>query len=207
LLLFSRLGCKRPIPTACAIRIIHVRSHDGGTVRIRNSMSRMFRKLRLLKRRFARIRRRCVNYLVTHIIQWRLRLPRFGRRLRTWLGASVVSLVSFAISAAIVIAPQFRAKVDNFQPLESVLSQLGATYGAILALVLTLSIIPIQRAAQAWSSSIIRLYRRDRATHITFVRTSTSLHRSRRSSELWAGPARSGCTWPARVILQQAPFS
>lgn len=62
-----------------------------------------------------------------------------------------------------------RAKVDNFQPLESVLAQLGATYGAILALVLTLSIIPIQRAAEAWSSSIIRLYRRDYATHITFV--------------------------------------
>jgi hypothetical protein len=96
-------------------------------------------------------------------------LARFGRRLRTWLGASVISLVSFTISATIVIAPQLRAKVDNFQPLESVLSQLGATYGAILALVLTLSIIPIQRAAEAWSSSIIRLYRRDRATHITFV--------------------------------------
>jgi hypothetical protein len=96
-------------------------------------------------------------------------LARFGGRLRAWLGAAAISLISFPIAAAILIVPQLRAKVDNFQPLESVLAQLGATYGAILALVLTLSIIPIQRAAEAWSSSIIRLYRRDRATHITFV--------------------------------------
>ena len=122
-----------------------------------------------MKQRLAQVRRRCANYWTTHIVQWHLRLALFGRRLRAWLGASAVSLFSFAIAAAILIVPQFRATVDNFQPLEAVLSQLGATYGTILALVLTLSIIPIQRAAEVWSSSIVRLYRRDPVTYATFV--------------------------------------
>lgn len=71
--------------------------------------------------------------------------------------------------AAILVVPQLRATVDSFRELGSVLSQLGATYGTILALVLTLSIIPIQRAAEVWSPSIVRLYRRDPATYVTFV--------------------------------------
>lgn len=122
-----------------------------------------------MKQRLAQIRKRCANYLAIHIVQWQLRLALFGRRLLAGLGASAVSLFSLAIAAAIVIVPQLRATVDNFQPLEAVLPQLGATYGTILALVLTLSIIPIQRAAEVWSSSIIHLYRRDPRTYATFV--------------------------------------
>ena len=117
----------------------------------------------------AQIRRRCANYWTAHIVHWRLRLARFGRRLLAWLGASAVSLFSFVIGTAILIVSQLRATVDSFQPLEAVLSQLGATYGTILALVLTLSIIPIQRAAEVWSPSIVRLYRRDPVTYVTFV--------------------------------------
>lgn len=73
------------------------------------------------------------------------------------------------ISAAILFVPQLHTAIDNFQPLESVFSQIGATYGTILALVLTLSLIPIQRAAEVWSSSIVRLYRRDPVTYLTFM--------------------------------------
>lgn len=122
-----------------------------------------------LKQRLAQTRRRYANYWRTQIVQWRLRLGLFGRRARAGFGASAVSLFSVAISAAILIFPQLRATVDSFQPLEAVLSQLGATYGTILALVLTLSIIPIQRAAEVWSPSIVRLYRRDPVTYVTFV--------------------------------------
>jgi len=73
------------------------------------------------------------------------------------------------MAAGILLIPQLRVIADAFQSLEAILPQLGATYGTILALVLTLSIIPIQRAAEIWSPSIIRLYRRDRATYVTFV--------------------------------------
>lgn len=110
-----------------------------------------------------------MNHGTTLVVHWRIRLTFFGRRVGTWFGASAISLFSFVIGAAILIDPQFRAKVDSFKQLESVVTQLGATYGTILALVLTLSIIPIQRAAEAWSPSIIHLYRRDRVTYVTFV--------------------------------------
>ena len=122
-----------------------------------------------MKRRLAQIRKRCANYWATHIVQWHLRLALFGRRFRGWIGALAVSLFSFVIAAAVLLVPQLRATADGFQPLEAVLSQLGATYGTILALVLTLSIIPIQRAAEVWSPSIVRLYRRDPVAYVTFV--------------------------------------
>jgi predicted membrane protein DUF2254 len=122
-----------------------------------------------VKQRLAQIWRRCVNYWTTRIIQWHLRLVLFGRRVRDCLEASAVSLFALAIGVALLLVPQLRAAVDSFQPLEAILSQLGATYGTILALVLTLSIIPIQRAAEVWSPSIVRLYRRDPVTYVTFV--------------------------------------
>ena len=85
------------------------------------------------------------------------------------MGSVVVSLFGFTIAAGVLLSPQLRAVADQFQPLEAILSQLGATYGTILALVLTLSLIPIQRAGEVWSPSIVRLYRRDPVTYVTFV--------------------------------------
>lgn len=125
-----------------------------------------------MKQHLAKVRRRCANFCTIHIVHWRLRLAIFVQRLRKRIGALAVSLFSFVVGAAIIIVPQLRATVDSFEPLESVLSQLGATYGTILALVLTLSIIPIQRAAEVWSPSIVRLYRRDPVTYVTFVTLS-----------------------------------
>ncbi len=122
-----------------------------------------------LKRHLLRIHKRFDGYLSTIVVQWQLQFALFRRRFRACLGASAVSLFSFGVAAAIVLFPQIRALVDNFQPIEAVLSQVGATYGTILALVLTLSLIPIQRAAEVWSPSIVRLYRRDPATYATFV--------------------------------------
>ncbi len=81
----------------------------------------------------------------------------------------MVSLFGCATAAGVLFIPQIRGAADAFQPLEAILSQLGATYGTILALVLTLSIIPIQRAGEVWSPSIIRFYRRDPVTYVTFV--------------------------------------
>lgn len=122
-----------------------------------------------MKQRLVQIRKRCTNSWKTFIFKWNLRLVLWGRRFRVWFSASVVSSFSITVATVILSVPQFRDVVDKFDPLESILSQLGATYGTILALVLTLSIIPIQRAAEVWSTSIVRLYRRDPVTYTTFV--------------------------------------
>lgn len=119
--------------------------------------------------RLTQITKRIANYWAPRLVQWRLRLAIFNRRLRAWTGSAAVSLFGFAIAAAVLSIPQLRTVADEFRPLEAILSQLGATYGTILALVLTLSIIPIQRAGEVWSPSIIRIYRRDPVTYVTFV--------------------------------------
>ena len=114
-------------------------------------------------------RKRVADYMASKVVEWRLRLAVFVRQLRVWVGSSAVSLFGITVAACILLIPQLRCVADAFQPLEAILSQLGATYGTILALVLTLSIIPIQRAGEVWSSSIVRLYRGDPVTYITFV--------------------------------------
>tara|TARA_R110002096_G_scaffold244716_2_gene436869 strand:+ start:2168 stop:4288 length:2121 start_codon:yes stop_codon:yes gene_type:complete len=92
-----------------------------------------------------------------------------GRRLRAWIERSAISLFVIPIAASLLAISSLRSTADAFQPLEAIQTALGATYGTILALVLTLSFVPIQRAAEAWTSSIVRLYRSDRLTHVTFI--------------------------------------
>lgn len=117
---------------------------------------------------FNNLRRRFFH-VVNIIAQWRLRLVMLDSRFRAWIANVFVSLFAIAIAASILLVTNIRNTIDSFQPLEAILTQLGATYGTILALVLTLSLIPIQRAGEVWSPSIVRLYRRDPVTHITFV--------------------------------------
>jgi len=115
------------------------------------------------------IRKHVVNYWSSRLLQSWLHVTIFTRRFCAWTSGAVVGLLGCSIAASVLFTPQLRTTADAFQPLEAILSQLGATYGTILALVLTLSIIPIQRAGEVWSPSIIRLYRQNPATYITFV--------------------------------------
>jgi hypothetical protein len=103
------------------------------------------------------------------IAHWFFRIVVFWRKLRTALARIAITVSAFIASLGLLCFPEVRKLIDDFKPLEGILSQLGATFGTIFALVLSLSIIPIQRAGEAWSPSIIRLYRRDRATHLSFV--------------------------------------
>ncbi len=81
----------------------------------------------------------------------------------------LITLLAAISGAAALYFPTSQKALADFKATEAVFTSLGATFGTILALVLTLSIIPIQRAGEVWSPSIMRLYRRDRLTHITFI--------------------------------------
>lgn len=122
-----------------------------------------------MKKWLTQLRKRIADYWAVGVVEWRLRLAVFNRKLRVWMGSVAVSLFGFTAAACVLFVPQFRSVADGFTPSEAILSQLGATYGTILALVLTLSIIPIQRAGEVWSSSIVRIYRGDPVTYSTFV--------------------------------------
>jgi hypothetical protein len=122
-----------------------------------------------VKKWLTQLRNRVSDYWAVGVVEWRLRLAVFSLKLRVWIGSAAVSLFGFTAAACVLFVPMFRNVADSFIPSEAILSQLGATYGTILALVLTLSIIPIQRAGEVWSSSIVRIYRGDPVTYITFV--------------------------------------
>ena len=122
-----------------------------------------------MKWRIAERRKRIADYWARKVVHWRLRVMVFARRLLAGIAGVAVSLFASALAAALLLIPQLRSIADAFHPLEAILSQIGATYGTILALVLTVSLIPIQRAAEVWSPSIVRLYRRDPVAYVTFV--------------------------------------
>lgn len=102
--------------------------------------------------------------------------PRWLRRLRRSTGQLLslakgvaISIVGVAIALAMIMFSPIKAHIAAFDSLEAILTQMGATYGTILALALSLSITPIQRASEVWSPSVIRLYKNDLATQITVV--------------------------------------
>lgn len=109
------------------------------------------------------------NYLIVKKTNLWLRIGDYSRKLRRQVGIFGISLCGTFAAGILVVIPQIRSAVDA-QPIpRDILTQLGVIYGTILALVLTLSMIPVQRAGEVWSRSIVHLYRRDRVAQATFI--------------------------------------
>lgn len=102
-------------------------------------------------------------------LSWRLELAIHWRNAWERLGPALLTIISLACGIWVLISPELKQVVDAFPPLEAVLTQMGATYGTILALVVTLSAIPVQKAGDAWTASVVQHYKRDRITQFTFV--------------------------------------
>lgn len=122
-----------------------------------------------IRSRLTQIRKRITDYWATGTVHWSLRLVAFWRRLRAMTVRVAISIFGIIVASGLLCFQPFRIALDDFKPFETILAPLGATYATILALVLTLSIVPIQRAGEVWSPSIVRLYRRDPATHVSFI--------------------------------------
>jgi hypothetical protein len=116
-----------------------------------------------------RWRAQWTQFRATAVLRVQVLLVTGTRRIRSWLGQVAITLFGCLLAAFMVLNPAMRRLADAFSPVESVLTQLGVIYGTILALVLTLSIIPIQRAAEALSPSVVRIYRQDPGTYLTFL--------------------------------------
>jgi len=119
----------------------------------------------LMRQRLKSMYNGCLAWLAS---LW-LRTIMLWRRTATATSTVVITMIAVAADAAVFYFPAARAALDAYQAVDTILISLGATFGTILALVLTLSIIPVQRAGDVWSPSIIRLYRRDKLTHFTFI--------------------------------------
>ncbi|MCD4813643.1 hypothetical protein K8S19_08125 [bacterium] len=112
---------------------------------------------------------RIKTYLTIKVVRLWFYITSFSRGLLLKTSKIMIGIIGLIIASFILGYPPLRTALNTTQSIDKMLIQLGATYGTILALVLTLSIIPIQRAAEAWSSSIVRLYRRDLITNASFV--------------------------------------
>jgi len=58
--------------------------------------------------------------------------------------------------------------IENYS-FSNILITLASIAGTILALVFTLSLIPIQNAASMWSFSVLKIYKKDRVSYRTFL--------------------------------------
>ena len=62
----------------------------------------------------------------------------------------------------------FQLNLENIN-FQNILIALATIFATILALVFTLSLIPIQNAASMWTFSILRIYREDKTNYIIFL--------------------------------------
>ena len=98
-----------------------------------------------------------------------LALRRSGWWLRKGLSASAVSIAG-ATAAAYLLVPSVRAHLSETEgQLPGIFLAAGGLIGTTLALVFSLSVIAVQRAAEAFSPSITWLYRNDWQTQAAFI--------------------------------------
>ena len=109
------------------------------------------------------------NSWTVRLLQLRMRIMLLWNMVVDGVSSILITLLAATFGTTALYIPASQKALSDFDAVETVLTSMGATFGTILALVLTLSIIPIQRAGEAWSPSIVRLYRRDSLTHLTFI--------------------------------------
>jgi hypothetical protein len=80
----------------------------------------------------------------------------------------IVSIAG-ALLAGVLILPQTQAALRQFQNYHDVFIAAGGLIGTMLALVFSLSIIPVQRAVETFTASISRLYREGTPAQFIFV--------------------------------------
>jgi len=106
--------------------------------------------------------------LTLRATQWRSITVIKLRQFRTYTSNCAVSIlgVIFAVGLA---HPTVQRALGQFKNLDAIFVTSAGLIGTMLALVFSLSIIPIQRAAESFTPSVIRLYSKDKVTHAIFI--------------------------------------
>ena len=144
----------------------------GGICRIKR---RVRVTLHLCKRRMLRKIRRVWAHARIRLLNLQGWLKERWRRLRRVLSAVLLTILSIGIGCAFNVAqPIASGAYRVLDHIREVNLACAGIAGTALALILTLSITPIQKAGEAFSQSILRLYGRDRALSLTFVLLSVT---------------------------------
>jgi len=114
----------------------------------------MYDIVKMIKYNFVKIK-----YFVINQYKKSLKITIDFTQKYTFLLFSLILIVSFFYSDI---------TIENYD-FSNVLIALASIVGTILALVFTLSLIPIQNAASMWSFSVLRIYKKDRVSYGTFL--------------------------------------
>jgi hypothetical protein len=108
-----------------------------------------------------------VNSVKIRILKWRISSKIRLRKATSQISYYTISILG-AFLAAALYHPLAQNAISKFKNIDVIFLAAGGMIGTMLALVFSLSIIPIQRAAETFTPSIIRLYRDDRITQFIF---------------------------------------
>ncbi|HYR75928.1 MAG TPA: hypothetical protein VEM96_08800 [Pyrinomonadaceae bacterium] len=106
------------------------------------------------------IRARLVLWRLTHSAQ----ISNF-----TNVPKSLVITLIGALLAALLYLPSSQRLISQYRSIDTIFIAAGGMIGTIIALIFSLSIIVVQRAAETFTPFITRLYREDWKTHLIFV--------------------------------------
>ncbi len=144
-------------------------------IKITNFVSRCLRKLKswriVIHESVARTvdsSRKQIGLLTMKIMQRATFSLFFLKRCGVLIG-NCAALISGLVVTIILYLPITQAALAKISGLDAVLLAIGGLIGTILALVISLSLIPIQSAAENFSSSIVHLYREDKVTRNIFA--------------------------------------
>ncbi len=82
---------------------------------------------------------------------------------------SLLILVASFVISSILFLPYFQKIILNAQGLSAIYLASGALIGTILSLIVSLSILPIQRSVEIFTPSFTQIYRADKGLIVTFL--------------------------------------
>lgn len=114
-----------------------------------------------------KIRKR-INTLAPRFLRWRMQIETQLRKFGAFSRHYSVTILG-CLFAGVLCFPTPRKIIDQYKNLDTIFIAAGGMIGTVIALVFSLSIIPIQRAVETLSPSVTRLYRDDRITQLIFI--------------------------------------
>ena len=109
------------------------------------------------------------------IVSMAIMKRRIGERLRSWKRTLaklpqrlILTFIAILLGVFLYLPPSQKA-VSEYRNIDAIFIAAGGMIGTIIALIFSLSIIVVQRAAETFTPFISTLYRDDRKTHLIFI--------------------------------------
>ncbi len=106
------------------------------------------------------------------LFKWRTASSVRVQRISIHISYYIVTILGLLLAAYLYL-PSSQDAIAKYKGLDTAFIAMGGMIGTMVALVFSLSILPIQRAVETFSPSISWLYRNDRITQVIYIALST----------------------------------